>query len=42
MSLEGAVEVLFGELSPTGQLPVTIPDGDFEDVLYPFGHGLGF
>lgn len=32
--LQAAAEVLFGEVSPTGRLPVAIPG------LYPFGHGL--
>ena len=33
-SITAAVEVLFGELKPQGQLPVRI------SARYPFGHGL--
>jgi hypothetical protein len=33
-SITAAVEVLFGELKPQGQLPVRISE------RYPFGHGL--
>ena len=33
-SITAAVEVLFGELKPQGQLPVKI------STRYPFGHGL--
>jgi beta-N-acetylhexosaminidase len=39
--LESLVRVLYGEVNPTGKLPVTIPATD-GSVLYPFGHGLGF
>jgi beta-N-acetylhexosaminidase len=43
VSLESLAEVLFGELSPTGKLPVDIPAAtDPSTVLYPFGHGLGY
>lgn len=42
-SLEAAVKVLYGEITPAGKLPVTIPRADDPDAaLYPFGHGLGF
>jgi len=41
VSLESAVRVLYGETSPSGQLPVTIPAAT-GSVLYPFGHGLGY
>jgi beta-N-acetylhexosaminidase len=42
VSLESAVRVLYGEVAPTGRLPVTIPRADDPtSVLYPFGHGLG-
>ncbi|WP_262421907.1 glycoside hydrolase family 3 protein [Bacillus aquiflavi] len=36
VSIEALAKVLTGELSPTGQLPVTIP------TLYPYGHGLSY
>ncbi|GAA2593712.1 glycoside hydrolase family 3 protein [Actinomadura fulvescens] len=36
-------KVLFGELSPAGKLPVTIPARDNPgQTLYPFGHGLSY
>ncbi|WP_165491786.1 glycoside hydrolase family 3 protein [Egibacter rhizosphaerae] len=42
-SAHGAVDVLFGEVEPTGTLPAAIPDLDAEDEdLYPLGHGLGY
>lgn len=40
VSLESAARVLFGEVSPTGTLPVAIPAADDpDDVLFPFGFG---
>jgi beta-N-acetylhexosaminidase len=43
VSLRSAVKVLYGEISPQGKLPVTIPSAtDPGTTLYPFGHGLGF
>jgi beta-N-acetylhexosaminidase len=43
VSLESLVRVLYGEVDPTGRLPVTIPEADDPDAtLYPFGHGLGY
>jgi beta-N-acetylhexosaminidase len=41
-ALDSLVRVLFGELNPTGRLPVTIPKANSEQTLYPFGHGLGY
>jgi beta-N-acetylhexosaminidase len=42
-ALESLTKVLFGEISPAGKLPVTIPvAGRPEQTLYPFGHGLGY
>ncbi|WP_433175910.1 glycoside hydrolase family 3 protein [Actinoallomurus sp. CA-150999] len=42
-SLESLTKVLFGEISPQGKLPVTIPAaGDPKSTLYPFGTGLTF
>ncbi|MFD1827123.1 glycoside hydrolase family 3 protein [Mumia zhuanghuii] len=40
--LESLVRVLFGEVNPTGKLPVSIPRADGTGVLFPFGHGLGY
>lgn len=40
-SFEATAGVLFGEFSPTGKLPVTIP-GLAGGVLYSFGHGLNY
>lgn len=43
VSLESLVRVLYGEVNPTGKLPVTIPSAtDPDTALYPFGHGLGY
>ncbi|HEY8372190.1 MAG TPA: glycoside hydrolase family 3 protein [Pseudonocardiaceae bacterium] len=43
VSLDAAVRVLFGEVAPTGRLPVTVPvAGQPDAVLYPYGHGLGY
>jgi beta-N-acetylhexosaminidase len=42
-SLRALVRVIFGELSPTGHLPVAIPDpGDPQTPLYPIGFGLSY
>lgn len=40
--LEALTRVLFGEVNPTGKLPVTIPRADGSGDLYPFGHGLSY
>ena len=40
--IESLVRVLFGELNPTGRLPVSIPRADGTGELFPFGHGLGY
>ena len=40
-ALESLTKVLFGEITPTGTLPVTIPvAGNPRTALYPYGHGL--
>ena len=36
------VRVLYGEVNPTGKLPVSIPRSDGSGELFPFGHGLGY
>ncbi len=41
-SIESLTRVLFGEVNPSGKLPVTIPTADGTGVLYPFGHGLSY
>ena len=41
-ALDSMVRVLFGELDPSGRLPVTIPKANSEKVLYPYGHGLEY
>lgn len=41
-ALDSLVRVIFGELDPTGRLPVTIPKGTGKQVLYPYGHGLEY
>ena len=41
IALESLTKVLFGEIAPTGKLPVDIPTkADPSQVLYPFGAGL--
>ena len=41
VALESLTSVLFGEVSPTGTLPVDVPSkADPSQVLYPFGAGL--
>jgi beta-N-acetylhexosaminidase len=40
--LESLTRVLFGEVNPTGKLPVTIARADGSGDLYPFGHGLDY
>ena len=41
-ALDSMARVLFGELDPTGRLPVTIPKKKGKQVLYPYGHGLEY
>jgi beta-N-acetylhexosaminidase len=40
--MESLTRVLFGEVNPSGKLPVTIPRADGTGPLYPFGHGLSY
>ena len=40
--VESLVRVLYGEVDPTGRLPVSIPQADGSGELFPFGHGLGY
>ncbi|HET9997347.1 MAG TPA: glycoside hydrolase family 3 protein [Nocardioides sp.] len=40
--VESLVRVLFGEVNPTGRLPVSVPRADGTGELFPFGHGLGY
>jgi beta-N-acetylhexosaminidase len=43
VSLAAATRVLFGEVNPTGKLPVSIPAAEDPDTeLYPYGHGLSY
>ncbi|WP_329204195.1 glycoside hydrolase family 3 protein [Streptomyces sp. NBC_00683] len=43
IALESAARVLFGEVSPRGSLPVSIPRADAPGTaLFPFGHGLTY
>jgi beta-N-acetylhexosaminidase len=39
-AMESLAKVLFGEVSPTGKLPVDIPVGGTSTILYPFDSGL--
>ncbi len=41
VAMESLAKVLFGEIGPSGELPVPVPDPDRPGVdRYPFGHGL--
>ncbi|MGH3711962.1 MAG: glycoside hydrolase family 3 protein [Micromonosporaceae bacterium] len=41
--MEALARILYGEVSPVGKLPVTIPvAGDPDTALYPFGHGVSW
>ena len=43
VSMEALARVLFGEVNPTGKLPVSIPAANDPDTaLYPYGHGLSY
>jgi beta-N-acetylhexosaminidase len=43
VSMESLAKVLYGEIKPTGKLPVDIPvAGQPLTPLYPFGHGLSW
>jgi len=40
--VESLVRVLFGEVDPSGRLPVSIPRADGSGELFPIGHGLRY
>jgi beta-N-acetylhexosaminidase len=40
--VESLARVLFGEVDPTGRLPVSVPRADGPGELFPFGFGLGY
>ncbi|HLR97077.1 MAG TPA: glycoside hydrolase family 3 N-terminal domain-containing protein [Jiangellaceae bacterium] len=41
VSMESVARAIHGEISPTGRLPVDVPEaGDPGTILYPFGHAL--
>jgi beta-N-acetylhexosaminidase len=43
VALESATRVLFGEVDPSGKLPVAIPvAGNPAQTLFPLGHGLAY
>lgn len=43
VSLEALVQALFGEIDPSGKLPVTVRrPPPAAGILYPFGYGIGF
>jgi beta-N-acetylhexosaminidase len=43
VSLESVSRVIFGEVDPSGKLPVAIPvAGSSDDTLFPFGYGLSY
>ncbi|MBO0844466.1 MAG: glycoside hydrolase family 3 protein [Nocardioides sp.] len=41
-SITSLVKVIYGEVDPTGKLPVSVPNTDGSGVLYPLGYGLGY
>jgi beta-N-acetylhexosaminidase len=41
-SITSLVKVIYGEVNPTGKLPVSVPTTDGSGVLYPIGYGLGY
>lgn len=41
-NIPAAVRVIFGEVNPSGKLPVAIPTADNKEVLYAIGYGLNF
>jgi beta-N-acetylhexosaminidase len=41
--MESLSRVLFGEVNPSGKLPVSIPvAGNPKKILFPYGHGLRY
>ncbi len=43
VSMEALARVLFGEVKPSGKLPVSLPAAnDPENTLYPYGYGLSY
>jgi beta-N-acetylhexosaminidase len=40
--VESLVRVMFGEVNPSGRLPVSIPRADGSGDLFPFGRGLSY
>ncbi len=43
VSMESLSRVLFGEVNPSGKLPVSIPvAGNPKETLFPYGHGLRY
>jgi beta-N-acetylhexosaminidase len=43
VAIDSLARVLFGEVNPTGRLPVMVPKaGSQTDVLYPYGYGLSY
>ncbi|RKD32255.1 beta-N-acetylhexosaminidase [Thermohalobacter berrensis] len=41
-NIPAGIEVIFGEVEPKGQLPVSIPTMDGSGILYKMGHGLSY
>ncbi len=43
VSIESLARVLFGEVDPSGKLPVSLPAADDpENTLYPYGYGVSY
>jgi beta-N-acetylhexosaminidase len=41
-SIASLVKAIYGEINPTGRLPVVVPNTDGSGVLYPIGYGLSY
>ncbi len=43
VSMQALSRVLFGEVNPSGKLPVSVPEASNpENILYPYGYGLSY
>lgn len=41
-NIPAGMRAIFGDINPTGKLPVFIPSNDGKNVLYPVGYGLSY
>jgi beta-N-acetylhexosaminidase len=43
VSMQALSRVLYGEVNPSGKLPVSVPEASNpENILYPYGYGLSY